>query len=207
MRLGSCLLAGRPTGLTPLLISSRRTLDSENVKWLLKELKDMSSGQIVGALCHPIIEQEELRALANSSHEPQNVDHLHMPIRGGERPLGPDPCRFIQRSNSSSSLASPIPSKLDDAAPAPWAKSIKGPTDAVVLGACWTPSRLFPALWPVLPVWLTSGTWLTWGSDTRAVGGHQQYRWLRVGTAPRETHGLDDWKRPMHSINAPTGHG
>lgn len=57
----------------------------------------MSSGQIVGVLCRPIIKREEPHALANQSRGSQNVGHLHMPIRaeGGPRL---DPCQFTQRS-------------------------------------------------------------------------------------------------------------
>lgn len=77
----------------------------------------MSSGQIVGVLCRPIIGLEAHPALANSSRGHQNVGHLHMPIRaeGGPRL---DPCQLYNGPNSSLSLASPVPSKLDDA-PAP----------------------------------------------------------------------------------------
>lgn len=77
----------------------------------------MSSGQIVGVLCRPIIGLEAHPALANSSCGHQNVGHLHMPIRaeGGPRL---DPCQLYNGPNSALSLASPVPSKLDDA-PAP----------------------------------------------------------------------------------------
>lgn len=52
----------------------------------------MSSGQIVGVLCRPIIEREELPALANHSRGSQNVGHLHMPIRAEGGPqTGPLP--------------------------------------------------------------------------------------------------------------------
>lgn len=57
----------------------------------------MSSGQIVGVNCRPIMEREELPALANSSLEHQNVGHLHMPIRAEGVPRL-DPCQFTQRS-------------------------------------------------------------------------------------------------------------
>lgn len=124
MRLGSWLLAGRITGLATLLISIRRTRDSKNLKSSLGELKDMSSGQIVGVLRRPITELEQLPALANRSRGLQNVGHLHMPIRVKDVPRR-DPCRFTQRSSSSLSLAPPVPSKLDDA-------SQKGPTDGAV---------------------------------------------------------------------------
>lgn len=86
VRLGSWLLAGRITGLATLLISSRRTRDSKNLKPSLEELKDMSSGQIVGVLRRPITELEQLPALANGSRGLQNVGHLHMPIRVKGRP-------------------------------------------------------------------------------------------------------------------------
>lgn len=113
MRLGNWVFSGRATdaswqlglrrkgrqlgSLATLLISSRRTRDSKNLKSLLEELKDMSSGQIVGVLCRPITGLEELPALANSSPGHQNVGHLHMLIRveGGPRL---DPCPFTQRS-------------------------------------------------------------------------------------------------------------
>lgn len=57
----------------------------------------MSSGQIVGVDFRPIMELEELPALANSSREHKNVGHLHMPIRAEGDPRL-DPCQFTQRS-------------------------------------------------------------------------------------------------------------
>lgn len=96
-RLGLCRKDRQPGSLVTLLISSRRARDLKNLKSLLEELKDMSSGQIVGVLCRPIIGLEELTALANSSRGHQNVGHLHMPIRAEGNPRL-DPCQFIQRS-------------------------------------------------------------------------------------------------------------
>ena len=91
MRLGSWLLAGKETGLTTLFISSRRTRDSKNLKWSLEELKDMSSGQIVGVLCRPITGLGELPALANSTSGSMNVGHLHTPIRAEGGPQSKPP--------------------------------------------------------------------------------------------------------------------
>lgn len=68
MRLGGRLSAGREACLATLLIPSRKTRDSKNLKSSLRELKDMSSGQIVGAQGRPIMELEELSALTNSIH-------------------------------------------------------------------------------------------------------------------------------------------
>lgn len=83
------------------------TRDLKNIKSPQRELKGMSSGQIVGDFCRPITGLGELPALTNDSFRTQNVGHLHMPIRGEAGSDG-NPCQFVQRRMPSLSLVSPV---------------------------------------------------------------------------------------------------